>query len=136
MPQRLEPPDQISSAHVELHDPAGRTGLLLKLHRHPTDDDLALELTNESAIALAKGKAEREEIRTLLFSNVDHALGSDGLGLRFEARTGRVWLSSSEFGSASLLFLRRWELQEALAKAYASCPVLSASADANKAPLH
>jgi hypothetical protein len=115
---RCENPPQVERiTRVKLHDPAGQTELTLSLKELP-DNRLALELCNLSGIALANGEAERFQVYGLLIAKVDACTGTEELGLRFDARTGRLWLSSNEFKSASLLFLRRWELQDALSEVF------------------
>jgi hypothetical protein len=73
-----------------------------------------LMLSNHSAVPLAEGSALGVELFALLVSRNEKKVGDESLGMRFDPRSGRVWLDSADFRSASLLFVRRWELQAAL----------------------
>ena len=101
-------------AELKLHDPAGQTDLSLFLKRVGGGNAIQIQLSNHTGLPLAKGEVERFELYAVLVSKVDAAIGGDELGFRFDARTSRLWLASTDFKLASLLFTRRWELQEAL----------------------
>lgn len=107
---------------IKLHDPAGLTALELVMRRAASSNRVELELTNGSNIALATGAADRFDLQSLLISRRDMMVGDPTLGLKFDFRSGRIWLHSTEFGSAALLFLRRWELQTALGDLYGDRP--------------